>query len=728
MAQYMPTNLIPSTLTETYTIDATQSVPFRCQLNGTSATTKYRIRIMQNNTASTQVYDTNVVTLASPIYPVGYDGQPNELVYYVPANTLKNNMEYKWTVESYWSNTDSLTSYENVFYTRSSATLTIATIPNPVTNKNYTFSATFSQSEGVAVERFGWLLRNKETQEVLVDTITTNNIYSADIKLLYESLFDGITYEIQCSVWGTDGIQTITELQEFNVQYEVFPIAGIVTAMQTDNCGILLQWPGITYNGGKYDPGAGSSFGVSYYYNDIVESYVVNIPTGKSADAKPSITFDEVNTLPMSIPGYASHAISYNLTNVAYDGPFYRCYFNGTTTKYFELYVLNQKSLNLRYVKDGKIVFDRVIFDNITRNEQWYTTQLVPNKTTGGYEVYIKVYGYTDNGLLPTLILYPGAKLYPSAPKNSGIIIDTTYHYDMDIQPSDRITSIELFGPADVNYIYITDGIFTKERIDELREFTYEPDWEANVRFLATFDQSLSAGNIESAGGDLVNWLVYRRPVGSVNFTHIFDVAPSQTYVVDYGAANQIEYEYYVYPAFSEGIALPFPSSPVSASWWDWVLFVADDEMLEGSYVVDEIFLFGLDVSSGVLTNNTGFNILENFTQYAKIQNSNSNYWSGTLSAYLGNDDGTGKYQDTIDQMNRLKALTSDTRAKFLKDRKGNIWMVKLSAPINEQMMDEYVEQAVTITFTWMEVGSMEGRSIVSGPNETLESLLPSNG
>ena len=103
------------------------------------------------------------------------------------------------------------------------------------------------------------------------------------------------------------------------------------------------------------------------------------------------------------------------------------------------------------------------------------------------------------------------------------------------------------------------------------------------------------------------------------------------------------------------------------------------------------------------MSNNTTFNELQNFTKYAKVQNSSSNYWSGTLSAFIGNCGVT--YKDTVEQMEELKSLTTDNRDKFLKDRKGNFWKVRLNSAVSEKISDEFIEQAVVVTLGWMEIG-----------------------
>ena len=121
------------------------------------------------------------------------------------------------------------------------------------------------------------------------------------------------------------------------------------------------------------------------------------------------------------------------------------------------------------------------------------------------------------------------------------------------------------------------------------------------------------------------------------------------------------------------------------------------------------------------MSNNTTFNVLENFTPYPKVQNSNSSYWSGSISSLLGNCGIT--YSDTIKKMNEIKSLTTDRKIKFLKDRKGNIWKVKLNSPVTEQIGDSFVEQRVTITLSWVEIGDSSICTIIENQNLNYEDI-----
>lgn len=192
MPQYRPSGLVPSTLTPEPTIDATKPNQFRCQINGSSPTISYSVVILNNTALSETVYAD--IRSIPPLYPIGYDGLPNELVIDIPSNSgMVNGKQYKWIVRSFWTENESAESYEAVFNTNSTPSVRIAELNGPtittINTKSYTFNGIATQAEGVAVERFGFLLRNSDTGEELVNTIDSNNIYSSQIILQYDGFF-----------------------------------------------------------------------------------------------------------------------------------------------------------------------------------------------------------------------------------------------------------------------------------------------------------------------------------------------------------------------------------------------------------------------------------------------------------------------------------------------------------------------------------------------------------
>lgn len=711
MGQFMPSSLIPSTLTETYSVDATQALQFSCQINGTSPTTQYRLQIMQNNSSSTLVYDTNVVTLSTPLYPVDYNGNPNELVVTIPANTMQNNNNYKWTITSYWSG-GSIQSYENVFYTYATPTLTIGSVPGTLAQNSFTFTATYSQAQNVGVEKFGWILENTTTQEILIDTISNNNIYSSDIQLYYDGFFTNNTYRVKCQCWASNGVIVATDYTTFNVSYTVETLTGTFTAEQRDDSGILLNWPKLFSITGTYSPGTGAPQSPKYSFNETVQSNTVTLNYGNQTGNVSYITFNQVNSSQMSFPLNSSHIISFNWNDYnAINNPIYAYMLNGGYTEYIQIYLNANKNFSIQYVKDSSTIVNQEIYQP-TRGETWYIFQIVPNETTGFLDVCIYTYG-VNNGLFPDTTLYPSQFLYPRAPVGTGEIAKNVVQTSIPVNKESIISQVVLYSPSTINYLQVKSGTLSNEEIQQNNIITYEPSWDSETELLATFDNNLNAGNITSFG-QLVKWSIYRNSNASPQLIHIVDTEPLGYSVVDYTACNQNTYNYYVYPVFDNGIGIPIQSNSVDTNWWSWILLVCSESSTDKLYNMDESFIFDLDVSSGTLSNNTTFSVLENFTPYAKIQNSNSSYWTGSISALLGNSLNCTNYSDTVQQMNQIKSLSSDTRMKVLKDRKGNMWMVRVNAPISEQIHDEYVEQAVNITINWMEIGSMDGISVTA--------------
>ena len=698
MGQFRPSSLIPSTLTSDYTIDATVDNVFRCKINGTSPTTKYRLTIMQNNTESTQVYDSGLQTLSTPLYPKNYDGTDNELEVAVPSTSgMINGGEYKWKIASYWSDTDYYESFDNVFMAYAAATVSIDDYPSPITQKQHTFSATVTQTQNVGVERFGWIIRNANTQEVLVDTITSNNIYSADVRVFYDGFLNNTSYQIRVCVWLMDGTIVQTEFQPISVSYNVEPFESVVTARQTKDSGVLVQWSNIYYVFGT-PSNDDYSYELNYPWADEFTNVYLNLAAGNS------LTYSQITGQPISLPTTITHTICFRCEQN--NASVYRA--NGTDSSGADYYI------EVSY-ENGVVYLDingtKSTLYTMTDVDKFLTLQIQQNQV-----VIKRMIGNLD-GLYPSETLYPSDDLFPHDETYS--YVDTTVSIS-GIIPDGTFDEFILSGPSLLRYFWIRTTPIPADIFAQMGNGSYLPEWDSDTRILATFQNTLSAGNAQSSS-EVVGWLVYRLDEGTTNLQFIRMNEPERNYLVDYAAKNQVSVVYYVFPSFENEIGLPNMSESFTPNWWSWDLIVCDTYG-DDQYYVAETHKFDLDVTSNQMTNNTSYSVLTNFTPYAKIQSSYSNYWTGTLTALLGNCGIT--YQDTVEQMNQIKALANDNRDKFLKDRKGNIWKVRLSAPVGEQVTDAYVEQAVTVTLTWSEVGSAENSSVTEPLTTQVEDII----
>lgn len=149
-----------------------------------------------------------------------------------------------------------------------------------------------------------------------------------------------------------------------------------------------------------------------------------------------------------------------------------------------------------------------------------------------------------------------------------------------------------------------------------------------------------------------------------------------------------------------------------------YYLYITEkDESNSGVYHVVASWKFGNNISIGGISNNNAPNFLTNFTKYRLKQPTARMGKTGSLQALLSNV-ANGKYQDTALQMENLYAISQCRNPMFLKDPKGNLYMVTISAPISQTINVKSFEQRVTVSIPWEEIGSADGVSIIQTPND----------
>lgn len=196
-------------------------------------------------------------------------------------------------------------------------------------------------------------------------------------------------------------------------------------------------------------------------------------------------------------------------------------------------------------------------------------------------------------------------------------------------------------------------------------------------------------------------------PVGTVNFW-----SSGENSILDYGARNgQGPYVYYVYPlSASKIISTPSESQPVTPCYWNWTVLSCTTDS-NGDYRVQESYLFGKNLQSGSVSNNNQPGVFKNFTPYPTVMIAPQNYRTGTLQSLIGTVE-DGAYSDTTNLQDAIYSLSLTTNTLFLKNRKGDLLRIRLSDAITMETMDNTREQAQTVSFPWVEVGSADGERV----------------
>lgn len=156
MALFQPTNIIPSTLSGKgkNIVDISDGLSVQWQINGTSALKAYQIDFYKNDTASTPVYTTGVVTPSGVVY--GTDNKGN----YVPFSHagsgtwssygFQANTEYKLKITQFF---DSITS-NKLSYSNEYGTIAAGTKCYIAANGGYyLFTAPIGIVSGMTIDR-----------------------------------------------------------------------------------------------------------------------------------------------------------------------------------------------------------------------------------------------------------------------------------------------------------------------------------------------------------------------------------------------------------------------------------------------------------------------------------------------------------------------------------------------------------------------------------------------
>ena len=244
---YQPSNISPDAINGTGTVDISVDLSVSWQVTGTSAMTAYKITIYANDAASTQKYTTGKVTLLEPFWGVNYAG---EVQYYTATITaaslssagLTNGNEYKFLITEWWSANDSVEQITpSLFLTRSSPSVALTTI-GTVDTKAYSFTGTYSQAQGDGLKFIRWQIAEEDSaDEPFYDT---GNIYgTGEIRCDYDGFFTGQSYAVKLTVETVNGISATTGWVSFDVEYELSPSTGSVSACQrAQDCCVWLSW------------------------------------------------------------------------------------------------------------------------------------------------------------------------------------------------------------------------------------------------------------------------------------------------------------------------------------------------------------------------------------------------------------------------------------------------------------------------------------------------------
>lgn len=655
MALYMPTNVSPSTMGAwgDGTVDLNNGLNISWQVNGNSAMQAFQIRIYENDSLSTKVYDTGKRTDNCPFYGRDAGGNVVRFAYSIGAAALQsagmqNGKDYKLVITQWWSDTESVTQQSaSVFRCRVTAALTINAFADPVTSKSATWTATYQNASPVWVR---WMLRRAGADETLLDT---GALFTAQMELTYDELFSGVEYEIRCQVESTNGKISDTGWKSFSVSYETQKYSGTATAVVgKEKSGVFIQWPAAVEIQGKAEG--------TY----TIENRVLTLPQGST------VTWDGVGGTSNGLGFEGDWGIQWRGSIVDNNWiPFIVSGENGLGAS-ATTYMAFPEYLKQYARREGATVV--------------YTANMI------GHDVeraIITVYYKDDQGQDQT----------------AGTSWRTSEKNPPQYKNVEVVETVQLTGAQTCSALWIKKGAIQEGET---------PNFDSSTYMLADFTNGLSGGSVQLAAG-ITGWEIYREAADTGEFRKIGQTAADQLSIWDCSAVSQGTYTYYIFGVGGGTFALtPMTTNQIEVCLWDWSI-LSCEEAADGTYHVEELYRFSLNVNSGAIPNNNSPGILDNFTPYPTVQLSTANYRSGTLSGYIGYVGGGAEYMEKDDLRMELYALSTTGNALFLKNRKGDLIQIRIAGEVSVSTLDASRQQAQTASIPWVEIGPTDGKRIV---------------
>lgn len=655
MALYMPTNVSPSTMGAwgDGTVDLNNGLHISWQVNGNSAMQAFQVRIFENDSLSTKVYDTGKRTDNCPFYGRNANGNVVRFAYSISAAALQNvgmqnGKDYKLVITQWWSGTESVTQQSaSVFRCRETAELTIDTFADPVTSKSATWTATYQNASPVWVR---WMLRRAGADEMLLDT---GALFTAQMALTYDELFNGAEYEIRCQVESTNGKISDTGWKAFSVSYETQKYSGTATAVVgKEKSGVFIQWPAAVEIQGKAEG--------TY----TIENGVLALPQGST------VLWDGVGGTSNGLGFEGDWGIQWRGSIV--------------DNNWIPFIVSGENGLG------ASVSYTPAILESLKQYARREGATVVYTANMIGHDVeraIITVY-YKDDQGQDQAIGTSWRNWQPTPPQYKNVEV---------------VETVQLTGAQTCSALWIKKGAIQEGET---------PNFDSSTYMLADFTNGLSGGSVQLAAG-ITGWEIYRETADTGEFRKIGQTTAEQLSIWDCSAVSQGTYTYYIFGVGNETFALtPMTTNQIEVCLWDWSI-LSCEEAQDGTYHVEKLYRFSLNVSSGAMLNNNSPGILDNFTPYPTVQLSTANYRSGTLSSYIGYVGGGAEYMEKDDLRMELYALSTTGNTLFLKNRKGDLIQIRISGEVSINTMDDTRQQAQTASIPWVEIGPTDGKRIV---------------
>lgn len=330
-----------------------------------------------------------------------------------------------------------------------------------------------------------------------------------------------------------------------------------------------------------------------------------------------------------------------------------------------------------------------------------------------------------------------------------------------------NISIQETMGESFPPNVYEGAAIFTENELPYPVKQTYldllnnEKNTNANIILMNYTSEGVVGypAGLSDIAANFTSIDIYKREIwdggGETTYTPVA-INFRNSVLIDYNIANNRYYEYIAYPTGTdaEGATL---SDAVQVSWPTWSLtelHPVENSTTEFTASPQDVWLFKFNVSMGEQTQNLSKTQQDNLTAYPVFSHGLKNNISSSVTCLLGSemvpydyitqkrvynprlgrwetitvpDEVTGGYierlryggdnptsNEQVDMLNAWRQIAYSGNPKLLKDLKGQKFLVQIESS-SATIEETWNHKPVSITFSWVEIGSLDGVIITNG-------------
>lgn len=261
-------------------------------------------------------------------------------------------------------------------------------------------------------------------------------------------------------------------------------------------------------------------------------------------------------------------------------------------------------------------------------------------------------------------------------------------------------TSLVVEGGHIYDYIQIKNTELTTAEMLSYQKYV-DPLWDGNTLALATFRNNFSAGNVDNIVNPLTNWIVQRKKSTESVYTTLAVVGADAVSFMDLTVESGYTYEYQIIAINETELSDPLFNT-LNSSFFNHLLI----DPTTGMAVV-----FDANLEFDGYTEEVAYETYDGYNRYPAHSIGKRRYKIGSAKALVHeNMCVDNELVQTIDYLKTLDDFINNGNNKIMKDRKGNVLLVKTLDGMTQNPLNVGLsQQPYEISFNFVEVGEVDG-------------------